>query len=169
MTTAQTAALKSELQSDPRGYGYATQGDADVVKLLMLIRDGTPGTVPTNPAAAGGIASGIITVRRNDISGAEIIQATDPNADQQTGANAPSALLVNFFNACCSMRSLSFVDAVGADNAVLKNLRQCFTANSPSRTALNALSKRVGSRLEELFLAGFTVNDADVAAARLNG
>jgi hypothetical protein len=99
MTAAQLATLKTELQTDPRGYGYASLvalgSDEGLAQLLNVVRDGSVGTVPSTPTAAGGAASGIITVRRNDISGAEILQAVDPSSD---GAASLTALQTAFFN-----------------------------------------------------------------------
>lgn len=166
-TAAQLATLRTELATDPRGYGYAAlvqaANDQGVADMLNLLRDGTAGRVPTTPTGAGGLASGIINVRRNDISGAEIIQAVDPVGDQSTNTTNLQGL---FFNACCSMRLLSFVNSDGSDNLVLKNLKQCFGSGSASRTALGNLSKRVGSRGEELFVAGTSITTDDVGNAR---
>jgi hypothetical protein len=162
LTPAQLLIIKSEITADPRGYGYATMGDGDLAAALNKIRDGSTGTVPTTPTAVGGLASGIITVRRNDISGAEILQAVDPALDGQTTL---TNLQTAFFNACATMRQLSFVNSDGTDNAILKNLKQCFTAGT-SRTNLTTISKRTGSRAEELMIAGTIVDFMDIPAAR---
>jgi hypothetical protein len=158
------AALTAEINTDPRGYGYAAAvaagSDDAVVQLLNAVRDGT--NPPANPTAASGVASGVVTVRRNDISGAEILQAVDVKNDGAAGA---TNLQLQFFAACAGMRQLSFVNPDGTDNMVLSGLKTCFTANSPSRTNLTAISKRSGSRAEELFGTGVAVTDADVAKA----
>jgi hypothetical protein len=170
MTAAQLATLKTELQTDPRGYGYASLvalgSDEGLAQLLNVVRDGSVGTVPSTPTAAGGAASGIITVRRNDISGAEILQAVDPSSD---GAASLTALQTAFFNAVATMRNLSFVNADGSDNAVLKNLKQCFTNNSGSRSNLGTISKRSGTRAEELFGTGVSIAAGDVTATGIHG
>jgi hypothetical protein len=172
MTAAQLATLKTELQTDPRGYGYAALvavgSDEGLSQVLNVIRDGSAGTMPGNPTGAGGQASGIVTVRRNDISGAEILQAVDPVGDVNA-QTAPSAFLLAFFQSVAGMRQLSFVNADGSDNAVLASLKKCFATGSASRTNLGTISKRSGSRAEELFGAGVSLAAGDITATGIHG
>lgn len=60
---------------------------------------------------------------------------------------------------------VALTNSDGSDNNNLKNLRNAFAANSASRTAINALAYRIGSRAEQLFGAGTVLGASDIGAA----
>lgn len=162
MTTAQTAALKTELQSDPRGYGYAqwiTAGsDNNLAATINTIRDGTAGTVPTNPTAAGGAASGIISVKRPDISVDELMEAI-----AATDLAAVNSLQQEYFQILLSRPQVQLLKADGTDTRRWTNLKLGIGNAGGSQTRLTALASRPGSRAEELF--GQAVSSSDISFA----
>lgn len=135
-----SAALRTELQTDPTGLGYApliTNGDdADLAALLNAVR-------------------GTITVFRNDIESGEIVGST-VLSDFTTLTSSQQ----NYYLAIVSQPT------VDATNTNLRtSLATLFPAGSTTRTNLQALAQRNGSRAEQLFGTGISVSTADVARA----
>lgn len=165
------ATLTTEIQSDPRGYGYATPlaagSDTGVADLLNRVRDGTGGpvpngTVPLNPTAAGGVASGIITIRRTDITGSEVFHAI-LTADL---VNSPNALQAQWYNALITAPfPIRLLNADGSATPVRDNVIALVRAGTPTLQRLGALETRPGSRAEELFGPNTRVSADDVARA----
>lgn len=160
MTAAQLAALKTELQTDPRGYGYAFAGrnDTDMANRLNLVRDGSAGRVPTNPTAAGGVATGIVSVFRDDIPVREIVAAITP------------ADYTNLTQLQISKLTLQFAGSGMVIDATNANTRGSFAAifsgmSATTTNAINALASRPASRAEELFGLNFRVSATDVGTA----
>lgn len=157
------AALKTELQTDPRGYGYAAlTGDyTNTAVALNRVRDGSAGTVPATPTGAGGLASGVVTVKRIDINASEVLEAVD-RADFVA---TPNALLCSYFESATQQQKLRLVAEDGSDTRILSNLKGCFTNSTPSRTRLNTIALRSGSRAEELFGTGTNIDVSDIERA----
>lgn len=160
LTATQIATLKTELTTDPRGYGYsaAQRNDQSMADKLNLIRDGSAGTVPSNPTAAGGQASGIISEYRKDIAVREIIAAIAP---------ADFAALTQLQ---CAKLSLQFAGTGMVIDATNANTRGSFAGifsgmSAATTNAINALASRSGSRAEELFGVGVSVSIDDVGRA----
>lgn len=150
------AALRSEIDADPVGYGYAALvqagNDSGIAALLNKLRDGTDG----KPA---------ITVRKLNITGDDI-QAAWNDDDVKTGQNAPNAMQVATYQGAISSRMIPLVNDDGTDNFVLTNLKKCLTAGTATRTRLNAISQQVGNRAKQLW--GPTqpdISDNDIARA----
>ena len=158
LTSAQLATLKTELNADPNAYGYAADlavgNQEGVANKLNLRRDGTNG----GPA---------ITVRETAISTFALLEAID-NRDFITGTiTQESQLLSGWFESITQGQSIALLDAAGQPNRVLGNLRRMLQNPGPqlSRSRVDALANRNGSRAEQLFGSGVRVTDADVANA----
>jgi hypothetical protein len=165
LTTAQLATLKTELQTDPRGYGYAAfisaGSDNGLVAAVNLTRDGTAGTVPTRPTAAGGVASGIVTIKRTDMTPAELLEAIDAR-DFITTANN---LQAEYFQSVTGRQSVRLINDNGSDTRTWANLKLALGNTNGSQTRLAAAAVRPGSRAEELFGTGAVVSGDDVSIA----
>ncbi len=163
MTPAQLATLKSELQNDPRGYGYnaAVRNDTDIANRINARRDGT--NPPSNPTAGGGNADG--TIKLNLLS-------VDTGVIRATVSFAAFVGLVTSSQAW--FQWLTSSGSITVNAALLQNLAGIPTAANSiwaagDRTAMNAamegLMRRFASRAEELFGFGFSVSVNDVGAA----
>lgn len=165
------ATLKTEITTDPRGYGYAaplsTAADGGLANILNVIRDGSPGTVPTSPTAAGGSGDGKISVKRADVSPNEIIEAIDIRdfVAAPPGVNN-NQLAASWFESMSQLRTVRLVNDAGTNTRVFSNIQRLLANGSASETRLNAVSSRPASRAEELFGAGTVVSAQDVEAAR---
>jgi hypothetical protein len=157
--------LKSELQTDPRGYGYAPylaggdmQGPTD---LLNAVRDGTnPGT---NPTADGGQADGTITIRRMDVTPNEILEVLDIRDFEPDMTVLDAA----YFGAVMQQTRLRLALPDGSNSRILGNLRRLLlnTDLQGSEVRLLAVANRLGSRAEELFGPNTVVAFQDVIIA----
>ena len=135
------AALKAEIVADPAVLGYAplwaAGDDIGLAGVLNAIRQ-------------------TIDINRGVIPSYEIINATTPtewtalsNAEKQR------------------YQTLTGAGQVDSGNANVRAAFQAmFAVGTASRTALATLLTRKGSRLEQLFGAGATASDLDIAAAR---
>ena len=144
-------ALAAELNSDPIHYGYAalivSGDDTGLAALLNKARDGSD----TFPA---------ISVRKTDISADDLVEAIDI-ADMATitiGAQTWLQMLA-------AVPVVQLLDAAGANTRILSNLRAIFAAGTGTRSRINTLANRVGSRAEQLFGSGTVVADLDIAHA----
>jgi hypothetical protein len=158
LTATQLAALKSELLTDPRGYGYAGKQDTDIETALNTVRDGTAGTVPANPTGGSpaGLASGVITVNKGSISTQDLVECVVQSEMPTNAASRDWLLMV-----CAGERV-----RVDAGSTTRTGLLALFAQNSTTRTALTAIATKPGSRAEELLGVGVTPTYLDVAAAR---
>jgi hypothetical protein len=180
-------ALRTEITTDPRGYGYAALygagNDQAVADLMNLVRDGT--NPPANPTAVAptltnpspgvaGVANGTITVRKPDVDVARLIEAIDLADWTALGASPTAAQLsterrqIGYLNTLASLGTAGKVRTVNDDGTnapVATNLLSIFPA-SPTRTRLNAAATRNGSRAEERFGPNVQVTKDDVSATR---
>lgn len=175
MTPAQLTVLNTELKTDPRGYGFralvaASEGgtsqtgtnDTECARLLGLPRDGTAGTVPSNPTGAGGAANGIISIRRPTITRAELLEAIDTRDLKAS----PTVLEGSVLESILQTDAVTLFAADGTTATMTKaNLNRLVTNTNGSQTRLNALGKEPASRAAELLGYGATVSTADVGAA----
>lgn len=157
LTTAQLTTLRTEVQNDPRGYGYAAlvsggnyQGVADA---LNVTRDGS--NPPTNPTAAGGSANGAISINRGYISTQELVEAV-------VQSEMPSAASQRDWLIMVTQGDRVRVDTGSTARA---GLLAIFGAGTTTRTNLTAAASRNGSRSEELFGVNVVVAWQDVTAA----
>ena len=165
LTPAQLSTLKGELVSDPRAYGYpqhiptalggtgsALDSNA-VAALINLRRDGTNG----GPA---------IVIKRNDVPASEILAAIDV-ADLLSTANVLQGSWFEKIMDQTGENRLTLFDEADQATIVLANIRALLPgAGNASKTRVNTLAKRNGSRAEELgFGKGYVVSDVDVEAA----
>ena len=148
LTNSQLVQLKTELNTDPNGYGYAADlnsgNDAGLVAKLNLRR-------------------ATIRVKRDDVSASEIFHAvavtdlvTNPGASQLEYLNA-------LIQAPFPVRLLN---DDGSATPVRTNVISLFKSGTASLTRLAALETRDGSRVEDLFGRGVSVSDVDVANAK---
>jgi hypothetical protein len=147
-------ALKTEIETDPNSYGYAahvTSGSTQAIAdLLNLARTGSNG----GPA---------ITVRRTNIAASEVLEAID-NRDFEASLNAAH---VAWFESVTQLPMLRLVNDDGSDTRILGNLKRFVQNPGPqgSRARLIAIADRAGSRAEQLFGSGTTVQSSDIAQA----
>ena len=146
MTAAELATLKTELDTDPLGLGYAgqpdTQGVADLLNTIGL--SVPPETIPNTSVPVG-----------------EILDAIDASELPAVDVNG-----LQFFLERLRLSGGGVDISVGSP--IIGQVADVFTiAAAPnSRTALNALTTREASRAEVLFGIGFTVTHTDVGLAR---
>jgi hypothetical protein len=139
-------ALKTELTTDPRSYGYAAAlavSDQAAADLLNVVRDGTNG----GPA---------ISVNRGTISSQELVEAV-VQSEMPSNANQRDWLI---------MVASGERVRVDTGSTARAGLLAIFGAPTVTRANLTAVSQQVGSRGEELFGVGTVVTGSDVDAAR---
>lgn len=157
LTAAQIQALKAELTNDPRGYGYAAAlavSDQAAAGLVNVVRDGTNG----GPA---------INVRRADITPAELLEAIDLRDFPATPAGVTNqALAAAWLESVMQFSAIPLLAPNGTNNRIRTNLNRLLDDTQGSQTRLTAISRRLGTRGEELFGQGTVVTAADVDAAR---
>ena len=133
-------ALKTELQADPNGLGYAAAiasgSDNILANLLNAVNQN-------------------INITRDILKAYEIFDAVDPtDYSGLTAAKKTDLQLI---------LGMGEVDVLNANTRSL--LAGIFGAGSATRTALLALQNRKGSRAEQLFGRGVFVTAADIAIA----
>lgn len=136
------AALKTELQTDPAGLGYAPHlaagADQSLADLLNEVRQS-------------------ISISRATIPAYEVWEAIVP-AEW-------AALTANERQRVQTILSMGEVNVQGANTR--SSLAAAFGAGTTSRTNLIALQSRQGSRAEQLFGDGVAVTNEDIAKARV--
>lgn len=142
------AALKTELQTDPTGLGYAGplgRGETQVVANIL------------NKARQS------ITIRRSNISPQEVLEVID-SRDFVTGANTAH---VAWFESVTQLPSLRLVNDDGADTRILGNLRRILEnpGAQNSRARLLEIANRAGSRAEQLFGRDTVIQSSDITIA----
>jgi hypothetical protein len=131
------AALKAELTGDPAALGLAALSDGFAADALNAVRAG-------------------IDVARGVIPSYEIVNATTPA--EWTALSAAEKQ---------RYQTLTGAGQVDSSNAnVRAAFSAMFAAGTATRTALTALLTRKGSRAEQLWGAGVTVDSTHVADAR---
>jgi hypothetical protein len=164
------ATLRTELASDPRGYGYAplvaVANDPALTDMLNAVRDGT--NPPANPTAAGGAANGSITVKRIDCNPAEILEAIDvrdlATAGLPAGMSVP--LAQSWLESVTQFARIRLANDDGTKTLTRRNIDRLVASTNGSQARLDAVAVRLGSRAEELFGAGVVVTRDDVGSAR---
>lgn len=142
------AALKTELQTDPTGLGYAGplgRGETQVVANLL-----------NQPRQS-------ITIRRSNIAPQEVLEVID-NRDFVTG---PNAAHVAWFESVTQLPSLRLLNDDGTDTRVLGNLRRILEnpGTQGSRARLLDVANRAGSRAEQLFGTDTFIQSSDITIA----
>ncbi len=129
-------ALKAELDNDPSGRGYAGTQDAEAAVLLNEVQVG-------------------LTINRTEASTQEIREAVEvADWTSRTAAQRDA------------MMFLTAGEALNPNNANVVAAFQSIFSATGTLTKLAALQTEDGSRAEELFGDGTTVQHRDVAAAR---
>ncbi len=160
LTSAQLAILKTELQTDPRGYAYnsTARNDSDMAARINTVRTGS--NPPSNPTADGGLANG--SIKLNNLT-------VDTGAMRSTVTFAAFGGLVTTSQAYFEWLTNAGLLTVNAE--MLQNLAGIPTATAAiwaagDRTAMNAafeaLLRRFGSRAEEKFGYGVSVTVDDI-------
>ena len=161
LTSAQLTALAAELTNDPQNYGYApfrlNGADQTLADMLNFVRDGA--TAPP----AGNIGPAITGIREDFLMVADLLEAID-NRDLNTSA---SVLEGSLLESLLQQRTLRLLDASGQPTRVLGNLRRLFQNPGPqgTRSRIDSLALRSGSRAEQLFGPRVVISNQDVAAA----
>lgn len=172
LSATQIAALKTELQTDPRGYGYnaAARNDTLMASIIDTVRDGT--NPPATPTAVGGNADGHIDVKRADVKASEIVLAIDladiaalPTNPNNTQLSTERRSLAYLQMLSCMTDPVQLLNDNGTNTPVVSNVANIFTAGSATLTRLNALRFRFGSRTEELFGRNVSVTIDDIGKA----
>lgn len=146
LTPAQLPQLKTELTTDPRGYGYAAAllvSDQTAADVINTVRDGT--NVP--PA---------IQVNKGTISTQELVEAV-VQSEMPSNANQRDWLIMVASGARVRVDTGSTARA---------GLLAIFGSGTTTRTNLTNASQRLGSRAEELWGFGVVVTSGDVSLAR---
>lgn len=150
LTTAQLPTLKTEIDTDPNGYGLVAlrnagnqQGIADALNL---------------PRAA-------IPMRRDDVAGWELQEAIDL-ADLQPSANALNNPLAAAYlqSVLIATRNRIQTDA-GVATRIKTNVDALVRNTAGSQARVNALATRPGSRAEQLFGRDTRIDNTDVSRA----
>lgn len=135
------AALKNELSTDPRGYGYAPYwangSDWILADMLNQVRDS-------------------IRIDRTFVNAYEVFEAIVPAEWIALSADEKQRIQL--------VLNMGQVYTRGTNTKAV--LQAAFPAGSTTRTNLLALLKRSGSRAEELFGEGVSVTWDDIARAR---
>lgn len=163
LTTAQLAILKTELQTDPRGYGYNAAGrnDTAMAAIINTARDGT--NAPTTPTADGGAADGSIRLILNTVDTSKVRAVVT-----QSAFDGLVTATRNYFT------WLTGSNTITGNASLLQSLAGVPTANGSiwatgDRTAMNAamdaVLRKFGSRAEEKFGQGVSVTIDDVGNA----
>ena len=135
--------LQTELLTDPESYGYAAMSDQHAANALNNVR-----------------AS--ITFPRPDVTPLEILEAIaidDFIAVQTT-------LMGSWLESLTQFPSIRILKDNGSDTRVMSNIMKVLKNGSASETRIRALASRSGSRAEQLWGYGSTVDHAQVAGAR---
>jgi hypothetical protein len=166
LTNGQLAILKTELQTDPRGYGYlaSQRNDTAMAVKINAVRDGT--NAGTTPTGDGGAANGIITIKRPDCLPAEILEAIDV---RDLLASPPGVVSIpltqSWFESITQLSKIRLANADGSKTLIRKNVDRITGDTNLSQTRLDAVAVRNGSRAEEKFGVGVVVTDSDVSNA----
>lgn len=140
------AVLKTELNTDPNGYGYA---DAIAIGDMRVLAD------KLNQTRAA------ISIPRPDVTPMEILEAIRVT---DFIANA-SVLYASWFESLTQFASVRILKVDGSDTRVMTNLMTLLTNGSQSEVRLRALASRQGSRAEQLFGPGTVVTPEDCSKA----
>ena len=158
LTSQQLQTLKTELTTDPRGYGYAAlitaknwNGLRDAVNLPR------PAPVPA--------------IRRTDIEVADIYAAIAV-ADYTALPGNPTAAQLSterrflaWLSGLSALKTVRLLNDDGTDTQVVVNFRAMFAAGTGTINRLVALANRLGTRSEELFGRDVFVTDGEVETA----
>ncbi|HXI14817.1 MAG TPA: hypothetical protein VNM48_00500 [Chloroflexota bacterium] len=152
-------ALRAELNTDPRAYGYApyvpgTQAQA-LADLLNFDRNGM------TPCPVNNIIGPSVSIRRIDIAPQEVLEAID-NRDFITNANT---LVVGWFESMTQALTIRMINDDGTDTRVLGNLKRMVNNTNGTQTRITTIANRAGSRAEELFGREAEVSPADIYEA----
>lgn len=154
LTDPQIVQLRTELQADPRVYGYAplitALDENGLAALLNLARTGSNG----GPA---------ITIRRADIRPSDVLEAIDVR-DFVAAANQ-TTLHGSWFESITQYPLVRLLNDDGTDTRVMANLRRVLLNAQGSQTRVTALGQRTGSRAEELWGRDTLVSDLDISKA----
>lgn len=162
------AKLRNEINTDPRGYGYATDLESGyiggVTNRLSALRDGS--NPPSNPTAAGGAADGKITIRKPTVVRFDILEAIDIR-DFQSNPNAVGniTLAASWFESTTQADTVRLANDDGSKTQTRKNLDRLVGNTNLSQDRLDAVSIKNGSRVEELFGFGSVVTSLNVSDA----
>ncbi len=139
--------LKTELLTDPNGYGYAA-----------LIAD------TNNPALADmlNLPRAVITVRRTSIQPQDVLECIDTRDIKANPSNMDCA----WFESATRQTTINLLDGAGADTQILGNFKRLLINPSDSRARLLAICNRNGSRIEQLFGVGVVVSVQEVIDAQ---
>jgi hypothetical protein len=153
LSQTQLQSLKNELNTDPNGYGYATDlasgNDASLVEKINLKRDGTNG-------------GPLISVRRPSIRREELLDAIDT---RDLKAN-PSILEGSILESILQTDTIALANPDGLVSRTRQNLNRLLLDTNQSQTRLSTLATEVGSRAQQLFGYTTVVSDIDIANAK---
>lgn len=162
-------ALKNELNNDPVSLGYAPfialGDDVSLAAILNFVRNGV------TPCPVNNVVGAAVTVRRKDISSAEIILAIDVTDYTALPTNPNNTQLSNerrflsWLECLTNVPQVRLINDDGTDTPVITNLQAMFPGGTGTRTRLVALAIRSGSRAELLFGVGTNITPDNVGQA----
>lgn len=143
------AALKTELITDPRTYGYAP---------LVAIEDGNGLADMLNLVRTGANGGPVITIRLGSIPN-KLIREAIVMADMPALSGTPNATALSverqqlawLTGLIVGDTTVRLLNNDGTNGPIIQNLQAMFPAGTGTRTRLVALAQRNGSRVEELF------------------
>jgi hypothetical protein len=141
--------LKTELLTDPNGYGYAA-----------LIAD------TNNPALAEmlNLPRAAIQMPRPDVTPLEILEAI--NVNDFIAAASQQILHGSWLESLTQFPQIRILKENGSDTRVMTNIMAILKNSTASETRVRALSVRNGSRIEQLFGVGIVVSVQEVIDAQ---
>jgi hypothetical protein len=147
LTATQLSALATEINTDPRAYGYAALkaagNDQGLADALNLARDGTNG-------------GPLISVNRGTISTQELVEAVVRSEMPASQSDRDWLIMV----------SSGVRVRVDTGSTARAGLLAIFAAGTTTRTNLTTVSsKSPASRAEELFGINIIVTPTDIAAS----
>ncbi len=159
LTAPQLATLKTELQTDPRTYGYA-------VNLPPNPPSWNGAAILLNTVRTGANGGPAITVRRDDVTPLEVLEAIDVRDFPSAPAGVNSIPLAqSWLESITQFPTIRLFNDDASQSRVKNNLDRLIGNGNNSQARLNAVGNRNGSRAEELFGRGTVISDVDVEAA----
>lgn len=159
------AALRNEIMSDPLGLGYAVHLAAGNHKALADLINHPRDGASAPPSVPGAVAGPVILVPER-----VAIERIFDAIDVRDVSGSVTAAQLTWLRAFFSMRWVFLANPDGTNSRTMDNLLRVVTSDTNgSRTRLQALAKRNGSRAEQLFGIEESVSPDDIGKALLSG
>lgn len=149
---AQLTQLKTEATTDPTGLG-----------LVTLWNTGNDDGL----AAALNLPRATIVIRRTDVQPREVLMAIDVRDFQTNLTGTALSLAIAYFESVTQGEAdIRLSNDNNTDSLLKDNLDRLVTDTNGSQTRLDAIARRQGSRAEQIWGRGASVDAADIGRAR---